>query len=236
MVLYALLLIIDIISLVVFLRFRLQTNSVKACMLKGFTSIVFVAMGAAAAGHALGQEKFAFALFILVGLVGGLMGDVWLDLKWIYPSDNDSYTFAGFGAFMLGHLVYIAALLIYYADWSKPLYVIIPIIIAALVAGGMLVLEKPMKMNYGKFKVITVIYSAILTYMTFLSGSLALMDRFETRTTVIMFIGGVFFMISDLILSGTYFGEGKNRPVDVVTNHVTYYVAQMLIATSLLFI
>ena len=38
----------------------------------------------------------------------------------------------------------------------------------------------------------------------------------------------------DLILSGTYFGEGKNRPVDIVTNHVTYYIAQFVIAGSLL--
>ncbi len=51
-----------------------------------------------------------------------------------------------------------------------------------------------------------------------------------------MFAGGIFFLISDLILSGTYFGEGKNRPVDIIINHVTYYIAQFLIASSLLFL
>ncbi len=236
MLLYAILLVLDIVSLIVFLNFRVKEGGLKACMLKGFTSIVFVALGAAAAGTSVGQENFVLSLFVLVGLVAGLMGDVWLDLKWIYPKDNDTFTFAGFGAFMLGHLVYIAGLLVLYADFSKPLYIILPIIIAVLVAVGMVVLEKPLKMVYGKFKVITAVYSGILTYMTFLSGALALMNGFKVMTLNFMFAGGIFFMISDLILSGTYFGEGKNRPVDIITNHVTYYVAQMLIASSLLFI
>ena len=51
-----------------------------------------------------------------------------------------------------------------------------------------------------------------------------------------LFVGGVFFLISDLILSGTYFGEGKDRPVDIVTNHMTYYIAQYLIALSIAFV
>ena len=29
-----------------------------------------------------------------------------------------------------------------------------------------------------------------------------------------------------------YFGEGKNTPVNFVLNHVTYYLAQYLIALS----
>ena len=55
-------------------------------------------------------------------------------------------------------------------------------------------------------------------------------------TLTLMFAGLVLFLVSDLILSGTYFGEGKNRPVDVVSNHVTYYFGQFLIALSLLYL
>ena len=44
------------------------------------------------------------------------------------------------------------------------------------------------------------------------------------------------FAASDLILSGTYFGEGKDRPVDIVLNYLTYYPAQYLIAFSLAFV
>ena len=36
--------------------------------------------------------------------------------------------------------------------------------------------------------------------------------------------------------ASTYFGEGKRRPVDIVTNHVSYYAAQFVIASAILFI
>ena len=62
------------------------------------------------------------------------------------------------------------------------------------------------------------------------------MNHFDVMTLNIMFVGLVFFLISDLILSGTYFGEGKDRPVDVITNHAAYYIAQFIIATSIAFI
>ena len=40
------------------------------------------------------------------------------------------------------------------------------------------------------------------------------------------------FAASDLILGGTYFGQGHNRPGDVIANHTLYYAAQFLIAVS----
>ena len=52
----------------------------------------------------------------------------------------------------------------------------------------------------------------------------------------LLFIGGVFFAISDLILSGTYFGVGKERPIDLTLNYITYYTAQFLIASALVFL
>ena len=53
---------------------------------------------------------------------------------------------------------------------------------------------------------------------------------------VMLFVGGTLFAISDLILCGTYFGVGKERPVDLISNAVTYYAAQFIIAFSLFFI
>ena len=36
------------------------------------------------------------------------------------------------------------------------------------------------------------------------------------------FIITVLFAISDLVLSGTYFGKGKERPIDFILNYITY--------------
>ena len=234
--LFYVLLALGIVSCVVFNVLRVKEGGVKALMIKALTSSLFVGCAAAAAGQNMGSDNFSFALCVIVGLVFGLMGDIWLDLKWIYPKDNDIFTFAGFGAFMIGHILFLSGLAVNYVDFSKPLYIIVPVILAIVLAVGTLVIEKPMKMVYGKFKAITAVYGFVLALMTFMSGSLAIMYSFECMTLNFMFVGGVFFLISDLILSGTYFGEGKRRPVDIITNHATYFIAQFLIAASLMFI
>ncbi|MBO5935278.1 MAG: hypothetical protein J6Q94_07290 [Clostridia bacterium] len=233
--LYFIALALGIVATIAFLVKRVKEGGVKAAMLKAFASTLFVATGVAAASTVIGY-RISIALFVVMGLVMGLMGDIWLDLKWVYPETNDTYTFAGFGSFMIGHFFYLAGLFIHYADFTKPLYIVIPAVIALLLGGGVVILEKPMKMVYGKFKAITGVYGFVLGFMTFLSGSLALMHNFKEMTLNFMFVGGVLFLLSDLILSGTYFGEGKRRPVDIVTNHVAYYAAQFVIASAILFI
>lgn len=234
--LYFIVLALGIIATVAFLVKRVKEGGVKAAMLKAFASTLFIGTGVAAAATVIGSEKFSFALLVIMGLVLGLMGDIWLDLKWVYPESNDTYTFAGFGAFMIGHFMFLAGLFIHYADFSQPLYIVIPAVLALLLGVGVVALEKPMKMVYGKFKAITGVYGFVLAFMTFLSGGLALMNGFKEMTLNFMFAGGVLFLISDLILSGTYFGEGKRRPVDIITNHVSYYAAQFVIASAILFI
>ncbi len=234
--LYFVVLISGVVATVAFLVERVKNGGLKAAMLKAFASTLFVGTACSAAATNLKSDNIGFALFVIMGLTLGLMGDIWLDLKWVYKADNDTYTFAGFGAFAIGHISFLAGLFTYYVDFSKSLYIVVPAIIALLIAVGVIILEKPMKMVYGKFKLITGVYGFILAFMTFLSGSLALMNGFKVMTLNFMFAGGVFFLVSDLILSGTYFGQGKDRPIDVVTNHVSYYAAQFVIASALLFI
>ena len=91
-----------------------------------------------------------------------------------------------------------------------------------------------MKVKYAKYKTIVVLYSFILSLMMGISGSLAIMYSFKNVTLNLMFIGGTLFTLSDLILSGTYFGSGKDKPIHLVSNIVIYYIAQFLIAYSVL--
>ena len=97
--------------------------------------------------------------------------------------------------------------------------------------------DKIMKLKYhGNYKLISALYGALLFFVTaFAFNNSVLAGVKENLHLMAFFIGGVFFIISDIILSGTYFGEGKDRPVDIVTNHVTYYIAQFIIASSILF-
>ena len=219
---------------------RVKGVSVKATIIKALTSAYFMIVAVSAFIEARPEKMAQFGLFVIIGLLFGLFGDIWLDLKYVYPDDNDIYTFAGFFTFLFQHVLVIAGLMMNYADWKSGkgiAFAIVPVVLG-LAAGALnvLFLEKPMKLNYGKFKAISGGYGGILIANTLLSGSLAIYYGWQNMTLNLLFIGLVFFLISDLILSGTYFGEGKNRPVDVVTNHVTYYVGQFLIALSLLYL
>lgn len=228
-------LILGILATVLFLIVRVREGGIKGLMTKAFASALFVSAAIAAYFESSAADS-RFPCLLIAGLVFGLLGDVWLDLKWVYPRDNDIYTFAGFISFGIGHVLYLTGLFVCFADLSKTTYIIIPIIAAVAVGLGVVLLEKPMKLVYGKFKTISGVYVAILTYMTLQSGSFALLNGFENMTLNFMFLGGFLFLISDLILSGTYFGEGRRRPADIIGNHVCYYAAQFMIASSLLFV
>ena len=65
---------------------------------------------------------------------------------------------------------------------------------------------------------------------------LAIQNGFQIVSLNMIMIGSILFTISDLVLSGTYFGEGKERLIDFVLNYSTYYAAQFIIAFALLFI
>lgn len=217
--------------LVLYVREKLRSYSPKALMLKSAVSFFFIAVAIAA----LAESGAVYGYFVLAALVCGLLGDIWLDLKYVYRQDEETFTFAGFMAFGCGHIIFITGLLINYADFSRPFYIIIPILIG-IIAGIVTGLAGPlMKLDYGKYKTIVMVYGALLFGVTVLAGSLALMNSFSVPLLNLMFVGGVLFAISDLVLSGTYFGEGKERPVDIILNYIFYYGAQFVIAWAVFF-
>ncbi|MEG2720621.1 MAG: lysoplasmalogenase family protein, partial [Oscillospiraceae bacterium] len=96
-----------------------------------------------------------------------------------------------------------------------------------------LLIEKPLKMVYGSFKPILFLYTAILS-MTAASAVVAAFETGFSKVWVVMSIGGILFALSDLVLSGMYFGEGKNTKLNIVVNHTLYYAAQFTMAATIL--
>lgn len=173
---------------------------------------------------------------MILGLLFGLLGDIWLDLKFVYPADDRAYTYAGFLSFGIGHVLYIAGMLLSYPPAGKPLYALLPLLLAVLLSLGNALLEKPMKLSYGSMKPTVILYGVLLFSTLLIAGGLALYAHWQNRALNLIFAGGLLFALSDLILSGTYFGTGKDRPVDIALNYLSYYPAQFLIASSLLFL
>ena len=235
--LYPLLLVCGTVLLFLYIWEKIKAYSVKAVLLKSVVSMLFIMVGVY--GTWLSASKGNAVLlcpFVVLGLVCGLLGDIWLDLKYVFPEKDEPFTYAGFCVFGVGHILYIIGMLLTYYPSGKPMTVFVPILLALVLSIGNAVLEKPMKLSYGKFKPVVIAYGVILFAMVLISGNLALYYGWVKTPLNLIFIGGVFFAISDLILSGTYFGTGKERPIDLTLNYITYYTAQFLIASSLVFL
>ena len=218
------LLILGAAALAHYIPEKLRGYTVKAVLLKSIVSVLFIATAIAAG------SKAPMAPFVILGLVFGLLGDIWLDLKYVYPAQDEIFTYAGFSVFGIGHILYVAGMLI---QFGGGLFLVVSFALAAVAAGLVLATEKPMKLNYGKMRPVVLIYGFLLFSTVFVSGGL-LLARGGTALWL-LFIGGALFAISDLVLSGTYFGVGKERPVDIISNYIFYYAGQFLIAYSLVF-
>lgn len=234
---YPLLLCAGAAALYFYVREKLRAYTLKAVFLKALVSVLFVSVAVygAAASSARGAAS-PLTPFVILGLLCGLLGDVWLDLKYVYPADSAVFTYAGFLSFGVGHVLFIAGMLLGCCPAGKPLYAVLPVLLAVLLSIGNSLMEKPMKLSYGKMKPTVILYGALLFSTVLLSGSLALYFRWQFLSLNLFFAGAVLFALSDLILSGTYFGTGEKKNSAIVLNYLTYYPAQFLIASSLLFL
>jgi hypothetical protein len=215
------------------LKEKVKAYSVKAVMFKAAASICFVGV---AAVSLFAKGYHALSIFVTLGLFFGVLGDIWLDFKYVFKEHDKIFTYAGFIMFALGHACYISGMYLEFFNGQSPLYIILPLVGGLLISICNLFIAKPMKLDYSGYKVISIIYGFFLFSMTLSALSLSIMMGFNNVTLIMMFAGGLLFTISDLILSGTYFGKGKERPVDIITNSVTYYAAQFVIALALFFI
>ena len=216
-----------------YLKEKIKSYSVKSVLIKTAISILFVAVAIYSAYVSKGHK---LSPFVITGLLFGLTGDIWLDLKYVYPKDDKIYSYAGFIVFGIGHVLFITGLYLEFFNKANVLYIIIPLILAGFCGVLTQILAKPLKLNYGDMKWIVFIYSLTLFSLPLCSGSLLLLHSFNNMTLTLIFAGGLLFAISDLVLSGTYFGKGHETPLDFICNYLTYYPAQFLIAFSLFFL
>ena len=105
---YALLL-LGAVALFFYIREKLKAYTVKAVLWKAFVSTLFLTL--AVDGWYTSGSQNIFGAFIVLGLICGLLGDIWLDLKYVYPQHDDPYTYAGFASFAIGHVLFITGMI-----------------------------------------------------------------------------------------------------------------------------
>lgn len=212
---------------------KCKKYDLKELFLKTGVSLLFVVVAVIAT---LSSEKFTLLnAMVILGLVFGLVGDILLDLKYVDVERTKGYSYGGFIVFGIGHILYMIGLISTYYQKGGVLFIILPIILAIALAVLTILMEKPLKLKYGEYKLISFLYAICLFGTCSFSLFLAIQNHFIIKSLNLFFIAALLFAASDLVLSGTFFGEGKERPIDFALNYATYYGAQFLIAFLLIF-
>ena len=212
---------------VLFLVVRTTVGGAYGIVTKTIASFAFILLGAVG----ITQGGFdMFSLFVMLGLVCGLIGDIILDNKVVYKEHANIYLNSGMLSFGIGHVFYFVAstyLAASLANRGEILFIAIGI---ALVATFLIMLaSKPLKLNFGKFFYQTLAYTLILTFMSAYSILLACYIPYMW-----IFAAGItLILLSDLVLSNQYFGGQQDNKLFTWINHVLYYLGQIMIAASL---
>jgi len=220
---------LGIISLVMFLAQRKPEVSLKVLLFKTVTSVLFI-LTAFSAFYSNENCPKELALLFFAGAVCGLLGDIWLDAKYIFPSEKNGLLKAGFISFLIGHIFFITGMFITYG--VSTLSIICGAVAALSAPFSCALTEKLFKANFGKDKLISIVYTGVLMLATGISLGIAIDNNFDA-SSLVRFIGFALFLGSDAVLAKVYFCKGQNTRVNVVINHALYYLAQFALATSL---
>lgn len=236
-ILFAVCVIIEIIFTPLYLKAFWPRPNKKSLKLKMICSTAFVCTGILS--MFIADNFSAFAITMLIGLILGWIGDYFLHVNSAMP-----YFLTGGGSFMMGHLAYIIAFIraipVFNAEMG---YVTVPEIVAFVVIFiifGTIMIKK-FHFETPFLKALTFIYGIFLVTMLIKSVTLGITyfnTGLENNILVLIWLmlGGLLFFMSDFSLGVMLLGgHNENRQIKVF-NIVTYFGAQMLLASSILFV
>ena len=219
----------------VFLKTAASTAFFMTAMVSIFTFPIFTVNPALAEADVL-RPNHCYLFFVEAAMVMGLLGDVWLALKNFSKKSKETYTIAGFVCFGVAHIFYLIGMIAFYGDPTQPFFVVWPFGLGMFLGAVLGCCGSRIGLRFGHFKKPVIIYGSLVCSMALMAGSLAFMNHFAVTTLNIMFVGGFSFLISDLVLCGSYFGHGKHQTHYIIANNLFYFGALALIAMSVYFL
>ena len=213
-----------ILCLILACLFIIEENKEKyvaAVVLKGLASLCFVIVGAMAG------DGSHLAKLVLAGLILGCVADVLLNLRWVFKEKGKLIFLVGILVFLSGHIVYLAAILPMAQSW------VICFVIGIILTAGL------MKWIFTKitaekaFKIFGVFYIGAIVLMNCVAISNLI--TVPSAFTALFAAGAALFLISDIVLILNTFGPESKFSLRI-TNLSLYYLGQLLIALSLLYL
>lgn len=229
---YIILAVLLVASVTLFLTLRTKQANEKSLIAKTFASLVFVAISVLA----IVQEPAKFKALFSLGLVCGLVGDIILDLKVMYPEKSKTYFNFGTLMFGIGHTLFFMAVLVYKEGmvltgfWWVALS---SLLFGAMISYLIIKLSPKMNLDMTGYKPQCMAYSTLLIFMMLISLMLAICN---VKLCWILADGFALFFVSDMVLSMQYFGGKEQNKVLIIVNHVLYYLAQLAIASWVFFV
>ncbi|MBQ0010340.1 MAG: hypothetical protein KBS76_04485 [Ruminococcus sp.] len=212
-----------ILSTVFFLIVQLKKGGAVGAVAKSVASLCFVALGACM----LDGGPSRAGLFLLYGLVLGLVGDILLGVNIPDAGACDWYLFGGIGTFALEHIAVVAAVIL--ASGFSLSRLLIACAVGAVMAGALSVTEwKILRFDFGSALVPAMGYAFILAS----AFVYYLLTAFASPAYAIIAVGMALFLLSDVVLSFMLFGK-KDTPLMSAVNLTTYYAGQILFALSI---
>ena len=196
-----------------------------ATILKGIASAFFVALGYVCfAAHPSG-----FGIEVFYGLILGLIGDVFLNLRNCVKGKASGGIFAiGILAFLAGHIFYISALMTRCPELLINASIVTVLLSVVGIPAIMLKVKAPSK----GLKIFGCVYLVVVTAMFSCAAVLLVKTGLSTLNKLFAF-GSLLFLVSDYIM--IYYNFGKKVKPLRATNLLCYYIGQLFIAISLLF-
>ena len=209
-----------IILQALFIKTEHEEKYVLADILKGCAALMFVLVGY----NAYTITNNAFNKPLLIGLVFGMIGDILLNLRYVFVKNGQKIFLVGILAFLIGHIMYLVALIP--QAHNLVLFVCIGVVIAA---GLLAYIFKTMEVKMA-FKIFGVFYLGAVFIMCSIALGIAI--YVPSPRSIIYAVGAILFTASDVVLIFNTF-SGITKFSLRITNLSLYYMGQMLIAYSM---
>lgn len=179
--------------------------------------------------HCAGRSSYGTQ--ILIGLICGWFGDLFLTMGPFLPQGNKSVdtaiTIVGGSAFLAGHIFYILAFFSV-SDRKIALFLILYIVTLSLV----LVTRRLLHLEMDNLTIPVIIYAMMVTFM-FTSGVVAGVSSGSVFGILTLSVSTFLFLLSDLTLGVKTFAPKFNTLPVRILYLSAYYIAQMLLVHSI---
>ena len=198
----------------------------RALILKTIASVVFIVIGFYCMPNCPDSRR---AWLVVAGLVMGGVGDFFLNLQFVVKEALAQKIFiVGALAFYAGHIIYMVSM----APIEREVLLANLLITAVITAIILFFVYKGKDIPLG-LKIFGFFYIGAVALITTVALTRYYLNPASTASIVVA-VGAALFTASDVVLIYDMFGEKK--PWMRVANLVLYYAAQLIIASSLLFV